>query len=110
MKCILCLFVLLTSVTFCQASPINFGSLVGQTVSLTVEPYASGENNGAYFVGLTAGYINNDPPQSVWIFCRVVFNQVKIPATYEVTVVSLVIDAFTGNSLGMILAQVQQQA
>jgi hypothetical protein len=110
MKCILCLFVLLTSVTFCQASPINFGSLVGQTVSLTVEPYASGENNGAYFVGLTEGYINNDPSQSVWMFCDDAFNQIKIPATYEVTVVSLVSGAFTGDSLGLSLAQLQQQA
>jgi hypothetical protein len=110
MKSISCLFVLLTSATFCQASPINFASLVGQTVSLTVEPYSSGENNGAAFVGLTQGYINNDPSQSVWMFCDDAFDQIKAPVTYDVTVVSLVSGRFTGDSLGLSLAQLQQQA
>ena len=110
MKSILCLFVLLIGVTFCQASPIDFASLVGQTVSLTVEPYASGENNGAYYVGLTEGYINNDPSQSVWMYCDDAFNQITVPATYDVTVVSLVSGAFTGDNLGLSLAQLQQQA
>jgi hypothetical protein len=110
MKSNWCLFVLLTSVTFCQASPLNFASLVGQTVSLTVEPYASGENNGAAYVGLTQGYINNDPSQSFWMFCDDFSDEIKVPSTYDVTVVSLMSGAFTGDNLGLSLAQLQQQA
>src|ERR1700691_39316 len=110
MKPISCLFVLLASVTFCQASPINFASLVGQTVTLTVEPYASGENNGAAFVGLTQGYLDNDPSQSFWMFCDDAFDQIKVPATYDVKVVSLLSADFTGDTLGLSLAQLQQQA
>jgi hypothetical protein len=110
MKLVLCLFTLLTSVTFCQASPIDFASLVGQTVSLTVEPYASGENNGNNYVGLTMGYINNNPSQAFWMFCNDALDQIKTPATYDVTVVSLVNGAFAGDNLGLSLAQLQQQA
>jgi hypothetical protein len=110
MRPILCLLVLLTSVTFCQASPIDFASLVGQTVSLTVEPYTSGENNGTNYVGLTQGYIDNNSSQTFWMFCNDSLDQIKTPATYEVTVVSLAYDAFTGDNLGLSLAQLQQQA
>jgi hypothetical protein len=110
MRPVLCLFALLTSVTFCQASPIDFASLVGQTVSLTVEPYTSGENNGTNYVGLTQGYIDNNPSESFWMFCDDALDQIKVPATYDVTVVSLVNGAFAGDNLGLSLAQLQQQA
>jgi len=110
MKPILCLFVLLSGANFCQASLIDFDSLVGQTVSLTVEPYSSGESNGIYYVGLTEGYINNNPAQSFWMFCDDFFDQIKTPTTYDVTVVSLMNGDFAGDNLGLSLAQLQQQA
>ena len=110
MKSILCLFGLLTSLTVCQASLIDFESMVGQTVSLTVEPYSSGENNGIYYVGLTEGYINNNPAQSFWMFCDDFFDGIKTPTTYDVSIVSLVNADFTGDNLGLSLAQLQQQA
>jgi len=107
MKSLLCFFVLLTSVVLCQASPINFESLVGQTVALTVEPYASGENNGSYYVGLTQGVIDG---QTFYMFCNDFEDEITVPTTYDVTVVSLLGSAFTSDSLGLSLAQLQQQA
>jgi len=84
--------------------------LVGQTASLTVEPYSSGENNGIYYVGLTEGYLNNNPAQSFWMFCDDFLDEIKTPTTYDVTVVSLVNADFSGDNLGLTLAQLQQQA
>jgi hypothetical protein len=110
MKTTLCLFGLLTSLTLCQASTIDFAALVGQTVTLTVEPYSSGETNGIYYVGLTEGYINNNPAQSFWMFCDDAFDQIKTPTTYDVTIVSLMNADFTSDNLGLSLAQLQQQA
>jgi hypothetical protein len=110
MKSILCLFGILSSLTVVQASTIDFAALVGQTVTLTVEPYSSGENNGISNVGLTEGYINNNPSESFWMFCDDAFDQIKTPATYDVTIVSLVNADFGGDNLGLSLAQLQQQA
>src|SRR5580658_8036542 len=110
MKPILCLFGLLTSLAVCQASPIDFAALVGQNVSLTVEPYSSGESNGIYYVGLTEGYINNNPSQWFWMFCDDFLDEIKTPTTYDVTIVSLVNADFAGDNLGLTLAQLQQQA
>jgi hypothetical protein len=75
-----------------------------------VEPYTSGENNGTNYVGLTQGYIDNNPSESFWMFCDDALDQIKVPATYDVTVVSLVNGAFAGDNLGLSLAQLQQQA
>src|SRR5580658_112355 len=110
MKPILCLFGLLTSLAVCQASPIDFAALVGQNVSLTVEPYSSGESNGIYYAGLTEGYINNNPSQWFWMFCDDFLDEIKTPTTYDVTIVSLVNADFAGDNLGLTLAQLQQQA
>jgi hypothetical protein len=107
MKSLLCFFVLLTNVVLCQASPINFAALVGDTVALTVEPYASGENNGSYYVGLTEGVIDG---QTFYMFCNDFQNEITVPTTYDVTVVSLLGGAFTSDSLGLSLSQLQQQA
>jgi hypothetical protein len=107
MKSLLCFFVLLTNVVLCQASPINFESLVGQTVALTVEPYASGETNGSYYVGLTQGVIDG---QTFYMYCDDFENEIKVPITYDVTVVSLLAGAFTGDQIGLSLSQLQQQA
>jgi hypothetical protein len=107
MKSLLCFSVLLTNVVLCQASPINFASLVGQTVALTVEPYASGENNGSFYVGLTQGVIDG---QTFYMFCNDFQDEISVPTTYDVTVVSLLGSAFTSDTLGLSLAQLQQQA
>jgi hypothetical protein len=107
MKSLLCFFVLLTNVVLCQASPLDFASLVGQTVSLTVEPYASGESNGSFFVGLTQGIIDG---QTFYMFCDDFSDEISVPTTYNVSVVSLLAGAFTGDQLGLSLAQLQQQA
>jgi hypothetical protein len=106
MKSLLCFFVLLTNVVLCQASPINFDSLVGQTVLLTVEPYASGENNGSYYVGLTQGIING---QSFYMFCDDFEDEISVPVSYDVTVVGLTASTFTSDELGLTLTQLQQQ-
>jgi len=107
MKSLLCFSVLLTNVVLCQASPIDFASLVGQTVALTVEPYASGENNGSFYVGLTQGVIDG---QTFYMFCDDFQDEINVPTTYDVTVVSLSSGAFTSDALGLSLAQLQQQA
>jgi hypothetical protein len=108
MKSLLCFFVLLTNVVLCQASPINFESLVGQTVALTVEPYASGENNGSYYVGLTQGVIDG---QTFYMYCNDFQDEITVPTTYDVTVVSLATSSFTGDpGLGLSLSNLQQQA
>jgi hypothetical protein len=108
MKSLLCFFVLLTNVVLCQASPLDFASLVGQTVSLTVEPYASGESNGSFFVGLTEGIIDG---QTFYMFCDDFQDDISVPTTYNVTVVSLAASAFTGDpGLGLSLDNLQQQA
>jgi len=91
----------------CQASPINFASLVGQQVALTVEPYASGENNGTYYVGVTEGIIDG---QTFYMFCDDFSDEITVPSTYNVTVVSLMASGFTGDKLGLSLTQLQQQA
>ncbi len=108
MKSLLCFFVLLTNVVLCQASPLDFASLVGQTVELTVEPYASGENNGSFYVGLTQGVIDG---QTFYMFCNDFQDEINVPTTYDVTVVSLTaISAFTGDpGLGLSLDNLQQQ-
>src|ERR1700722_12780274 len=110
MKSLLYSFVLLTNIVICQASPINFASLVGDTVSLTVEPYASGQDNGSFYVGLTEGIINGDDADPIWMFCNDAQNLITTPITYNVTVVSLLNSAFTGDpGLGLTLTQLQQQ-
>jgi hypothetical protein len=111
MKTFLCSFALLANVVLCQAAPINFASLVGDIVSLTVEPYASGQDNGSFYVGLTEGIINGDAADPVWMFCNDAQNQITVPITYDVTVVSLLNSAFAGDpGLGLTLTQLQQQA
>ena len=108
MKSLLCFFVVLTNVMLCQASPINFASLVGDAVALTVEPYASGENNGSYYVGLTQGVIDG---QTFYMFCVDANDDISVPTTYNVTVVGLAAGVFTGDpGLGLSLTDLQQQA
>ncbi len=91
--------------TTANASSINFASLVGQTVPLTVEPYASGENNGAYYVGLTEGIING---QSFLMYCVDFADEISVPITYNVTVEGLTASTFTGDHMGLTLSQLRQ--
>jgi len=108
MKTLLCTLALLTNVVLCQASPIDFASLVGQTVSLTVEPYASNENNGSFYVGLTEGVIDG---QTFYMFCNDANDEIHVPTSYNVTVVSLATNSFGGDpGLGLSLTDLQQQA
>lgn len=89
------------------ADPINFTALEGQTVSLTVLPYASGENNGEYYVGLTQGVING---QTFWMFCDDSLHDISVPITYNVLVEGLMPAAFSGDHIGLSLSQLQEQA
>jgi hypothetical protein len=72
-----------------------------------VEPYASGESNGSFYVGLTQGIIDG---QTFYMFCNDFQDEITVPTTYDVTVVSLLPGAFTGDQLGLSLTQLQQQA
>jgi hypothetical protein len=90
-----------------KADPINFAALVGQTVSLTVEPYSSGQNNGQYYVGLTEGIING---QSFYMYCVDPLHLISVPTTYSVMVEGLTSTTFTGDHIGLSLSQLQEQA
>jgi len=100
------LFVLIAVPTV-KADPIDLSLLVGQTVSLTVEPYSSGENDGQDYVGLTQLLINGQP---LWGFCADYGDNISVPSTYPVKVVGLMPWEFTGDSLGLSLDQLRQQA
>ena len=68
---------------------------VGQTIGMTVEPYASGESNGSYYVGLTQVDVaqNGVLSGSVEAFCDDFTHEITVPATYTVTV-----QAVAGNT------------
>ncbi len=89
------------------ADPVNFAALEGQTVQLTVEPYSSGENNGQYYVGLTEGIIDG---QAFWMFCDDSQHDISVPTTYSVVVEGLTAGTFTGDNMGLNLAQLQEQS
>jgi len=89
------------------ADPVNFAALEGQTVQLTVEPYSSGENNGQYYVGLTEGIIDG---QTFWMFCDDSQHDITVPTTYSVVVEGLTAGTFTGDNMGLSLAQLQEQS
>lgn len=63
----------------------------GTNVTMTVEPYASGENNGAYYVGLTTVDVSDDIDGTTYTepfeaFCDDFDHQIVPPATYSATV------------------------
>jgi hypothetical protein len=61
---------------------------------MTVEPYASGENNGSFYVGLTQANFSQhgNALGSVEAFCDDFNHEITVPATYNV-----VVTAVTGN-------------
>lgn len=90
----ICLATLTVSAVPAHAGPINLGLLVGQTVSMTVEKYSSGETNGSYYVGLTTVNISNGTESgSVEAFCDDFSHEITLPAIY-----SAVVTAVAGNT------------
>jgi hypothetical protein len=48
----LCFATFIASPTSAHAEGINLAAYIRQTVLMTVEPYAFGENNGSFYVGV----------------------------------------------------------
>jgi hypothetical protein len=87
-----CLLALLSSSPAAHATSLNLAPYVGQTISMTVTPYASGENNGSYYVGLTQ--INLATTQGAAIgsfeaFCDDFNHDISVPDTYNVVVTAV---------------------
>jgi hypothetical protein len=100
---------LMVGVIPAAASKVDFSSMVGQTVTLTVLPYSSGENNSSFYVGLTKGYLNGNPDDWFYMFCNDASDEINVPITYGVTVVGLELGPAT-NHLGLTLDLLRQQA
>jgi hypothetical protein len=90
---VICLASLLNTPASAHADSFNLGSHVGDTVSMTVEPYASGENNGSFYVGLTTvNIVDGQTSGSIQAFCDDFTHEISVPATYSAT-----IQAVAGN-------------
>jgi hypothetical protein len=91
----ICLATLSVSSLSAHADGLNLAPLVGQTVSMTVEPYASGETNGSFFVGLTQVNIAQGKTSlgSVEAFCDDFTHEISTPATYNA-----IVTAVAGNT------------
>jgi hypothetical protein len=99
-KKIACLLPAVCLVTFSMSSMsahadgLNLTPLLNKTVSMTVEPYASGETNGSFFVGLTTVNISKGlTTGSTEAFCDDFTHEINVPATY-----SAVVTAVAGNT------------
>src|SRR5665213_199512 len=81
----ICLATLTMSSMSAHADGLNLAPYVGQTVSMTVEPYASGENNGSFYVGLTQANFsqNGSLLGSLEAFCDDFNHEITVPATYN---------------------------
>src|ERR1700722_15476362 len=89
----ICLATLVNTAVSAHADSFPLGAHVGDTVSMTVEPYASGENNGSFFVGLTTvNIVDGSITGSVQAFCDDFTHEINVPATYSAT-----IEAVAGN-------------
>ena len=91
----ICLATLATSSNSAHADTLNLSSYVGKTISMTVEPYASGENNGSFYVGLTQANfsLHGSSLGSLEAFCDDFNHEISTPDTYNVTV-----QAVAGNT------------
>jgi hypothetical protein len=90
----ICLASLLNNTVSAHADSFNLGAHVGDQVSMTVEPYASGENNGAFYVGLTTvNIVDGAASGSIQAFCDDFTHEINVPATYTAT-----IEAVAGNN------------
>lgn len=92
---VICLVALTTSSRSARADSLTLAPYVGQTVSMTVQPYASGENNGSFYVGLTQVNVaqNGSLLGSVEAFCDDFNHEISLPDTYNA-----VITAVAGNT------------
>ena len=92
---IICLATVMTFTLSAHADTLNLAPYVGQTVSMTVQPYASGENNGAYYVGLTQVdiHLNGSLLGSIEGFCDDFNHDISVPASYNA-----VVTAVAGNT------------
>jgi PEP-CTERM motif len=91
---VICLASLLNTAASAHADSFNLGSHVGDTVSMTVEPYASGENNGSFYVGLTTvNIVDGNTTGSIQAFCDDFTHEISVPAIYSAT-----IQAVAGNN------------
>lgn len=92
---VICLATLTFSSMSAHADTLNLAPYVGQTVSMTVEPYASGENNGSFYVGLTQANFSQGGSflGSLEAFCDDFNHEISVPATYNVKV-----QAVAGNT------------
>lgn len=92
----LCLATLTLSSAAARADGVNLSPYVGQSISMTVEPYASGENNGSYYVGLTdvnLATTGGTVIGSLEAFCDDFNHDISVPDTYNV-----VVTAVAGNT------------
>jgi hypothetical protein len=92
----ICLGTLTISAMPAHADGLNLAPLVGKTgVTMTVEPYASGENNGSFYVGLTQVKIAQGKTSigSTEAFCDDFSHEISVPDTYTV-----VVTAVAGNT------------
>jgi hypothetical protein len=86
----------IASPTSAHADGINLAAYTGQTVLMTVEPYASGENNGSFYVGLTQvnlATLGGASIGSLEGFCDDFNHDITTPDTY-----SEVVTAVAGNT------------
>jgi hypothetical protein len=74
-----------------HADGINLSHYEGKTLTATIEPYASGENNGVDYVGLTQVNFSSGHSSlgSAEGFCVDFNDTISTPATYSVTIESV---------------------
>jgi hypothetical protein len=88
----LCFATLIASPTSAHADSINLTAYIGQTLLMTVEPYASGENNGSFYVGLTQvnlATLDGSRIGSLEGFCDDFNHDITVPATYSEVVTAV---------------------
>lgn len=87
----LCLATLTISAMPAHADGLNLAPYVGKTISMTVEPYASGETNGHFYVGLTQVKLAQGKTSigSTEAFCDDFSHEISVPDTYSVLVTAV---------------------
>jgi PEP-CTERM motif len=91
---VLCLATLAAATMPAHADGLNLTPDLGKTLSATIEPYASNENNGSFFVGLTQVNLSlgHTSLGSIEAFCDDFTHEISTPDTYNVK-----IEAVAGN-------------
>jgi hypothetical protein len=86
----ICLAALSVSCIQARADALNLSSYVGDTISMTVNSYASGENNGSFYVGLTQLNLSSGKSsESIEGFCDDFQHEIRTPDTYNVIVTAV---------------------